>query len=675
MRRLAVVAILLALPAAVFAYELTHGSGGSAPKATAADTTPGQAATTAPGRRKTSTGPLVPVVRRAGSLPAPVQDPAVAVLGGRVYAFGGLDAAQQSLDSVTTVAGASVASAGRLPVAIHDAAAASVGGRLFIFGGGQLQSYSGIGAYDPGSRSTRVVTSLPTPLSDLAAATVGSTVYLVGGYTGAQFSTGIVAFHGGRARTVGRLPTGLRYAAVAPLGGAVVIAGGRTTSGPSAAIYRFDPASGRVTRIGTLPHPVMHASAGVLGGTMEVVGGVGPTGPTQDVVSVTAQGKARIAARLPQPLSDAGVATLPGALLVLGGAGSGGPVASVLRISLAHVRRAAAGGARTTGHVSAGGGVASGQLPVGYRGALPGDLLIADRGNNRILLINPAGRILWRYPSRPGQTPLKFDDDTFFADNGRRIISNQEEDHSIVQISYPAGRIVWRYGHPGVRGSSPGYLNTPDDAYMLPNGLITVADAYNCRILEIRGQRVVRQIGNGVCAHNPPTSLGAVNGDTPTANGHLLVSEINGSYIDDFTLAGKLLRVYRAPVSYPSDPQLTARGNIILADYARPGGVVILNRRTGAVMWSYRVASGPGMLDHPSLAAMLPNGDVIVGDDFNDRIVIIDPHTKRIVWQYGHTAVGGTAAGYLHIPDGFDFVPVTPAGKADPAAIAHGPGG
>jgi outer membrane protein assembly factor BamB len=202
---------------------------------------------------------------------------------------------------------------------------------------------------------------------------------------------------------------------------------------------------------------------------------------------------------------------------------------------------------------------------------------------------------------------------------------------------------------------------------------VIVADAYNCRVLEIRGHRVVRSIGNGVCAHNPPTSLGAVNGDTPLPGGHILVSEINGSYIDEFTLGGRLVRVYHAPVSYPSDPQLTRNGNIILADYSRPGGIVILSRRTGAVLWTYRPASGPGMLDHPSLAAMLPNGDVIVGDDFNDRIVIIDPHTKRIVWQYGHTAVGGTAPGYLHIPDGFDFVPVTSTGQPDPAAIVHGP--
>jgi len=172
--------------------------------------------------------------------------------------------------------------------------------------------------------------------------------------------------------------------------------------------------------------------------------------------------------------------------------------------------------------------------------------------------------------------------------------------------------------------------------------------------------------------HDPPRYLGAVNGDTPLPNGHILVSEINGSYLDEFTLSGKLVRVYQAPVSYPSDPQLTLGGNILVADYASPGGLVILDRRTGRVRWEYRPSSGAGRLDHPSLAAMLPNGMIAVNDDYNQRVVVIDPRTKRIVWQYGHLGAPGTAHGYLNTPDGFDFVPVTPAGKPDPAAISHG---
>ena len=573
MRRGALLAIVLALPAGVLAHELLHSSGTAAPTAAQQPAS----GTTTPASQATSPRPpgvLVPVVARVGTLPAPVQDPAVAALGDRVYAFGGLDGAQASVASVTTFASAGAHTGAQLPVAIHDAAAAAVGGRLYVFGGGQSQSYAGIGRFDPASGRTHLVGSLPTPLSDLAVATIGPTAYIVGGYTGAIFSDRIVAFTGGHARTVGRLPVGLRYAAVAALGGRLVIAGGRTASGPSAAVYRFDPSTGAVTQIGRLPAAVMHASAGVLGDTMYVVGGIGTAGTTTAVVAVTAAGRARVAARLPQPLSDAGVVSQPGRLLVLGGSDGTAPVASILSITLR--RRAAAGTAPARPskrrHAAAGG------PPMLFRGALPGDLLIADRGNNRILMVDPSGRIAVAVsePARPAHSVLR-----------RRHLLRRPRPQDHLQPGgrttrssrsrYPSGRIVWQYGHPGVRGSAPGYLNTPDDAYLLRNGMVIVADAYNCRVLEIRGHRVVRSIGNGRSAPTTrPRASGAVNGDTPLPGGHILVSEINGSYIDEFTLGGRLVRVYHAPVSYPSDPQLTRNGNIILADYSRPGGVVIL---------------------------------------------------------------------------------------------------
>ena len=44
-----------------------------------------------------------------------------------------------------------------------------------------------------------------------------------------------------------------------------------------------------------------------------------------------------------------------------------------------------------------------------------------------------------------------------------------------------------------------------------------------------------------------------------------------------------------------------------------------------------------------------------LNDDNNDRVLVIDTRTKRIVWQYGHTGVAGTAPGYLNGPDGIDF--------------------
>jgi hypothetical protein len=187
---------------------------------------------------------------------------------------------------------------------------------------------------------------------------------------------------------------------------------------------------------------------------------------------------------------------------------------------------------------------------------------------------------------------------------------------------------------------------------------MTVADAYNCRILFIRRHRIVRQIGRtGVCVHDPPRTLGSVNGDTPLEGGGVFVSEINGSWIDDFSRTGRLRRSFQAPVSYTSDPQPLPGGRILMTDYAKPGAAVILGRH-GTVLWRYAPTSGWGELDHPSLAIMLPNGDIAINDDYNDRVVIVDPKRRRIVWQYGHLARPGLGRNFLRTPDGMDYVPL-----------------
>jgi outer membrane protein assembly factor BamB len=304
--------------------------------------------------------------------------------------------------------------------------------------------------------------------------------------------------------------------------------------------------------------------------------------------------------------------------------------------------------------------------PVTIRGPLPGALLIADRGNDRILLVDSHRKILWRFPTRADRAKgrrLVFDDDTFVEPGGKALISNEEDHQDIVSIDIRTHAVTRLYGTPGVKGGGPNELNWPDDAYVLPDGTLTVADAYNCRILFIRSHRIVRQIGRtGVCVHDPPRTLGAVNGDTPLPGGGVLVSEINGSWIDNFSPTGKLRWSFQAPVAYPSDPQPLSGGRILLADYASPGAAVIVNRR-GEVLWRYRPTAGWGVLNHPSLAVMLPNGNIAINDDFNHRVVIVDPHTRHIVWFYGHRGVPGRGANELHTPDGMDFIPLGPHEK------------
>jgi outer membrane protein assembly factor BamB len=234
---------------------------------------------------------------------------------------------------------------------------------------------------------------------------------------------------------------------------------------------------------------------------------------------------------------------------------------------------------------------------------------------------------------------------------------NEEENNLLAEIAYPSGRTLWTYGHAGVAGSGAGYLHQPDDVFPYPGGGVVVADAKNCRILFLgpRGN-VDRQIGTtGVCTHGFPATVGYPNGDTPLANGHLLISELNGGWVDEVTGTGHLVWAHQIPgAAVPSDPQQLADGSYLVADYESPGGVVRFDHN-GKVLWSYHVASGPGALDHPSLAMPLPNGLVGVNDDYHHRIVFIDPATNRIVWQYG-TGVPGSGPGQLAFPDGFDLL-------------------
>ena len=153
------------------------------------------------------------------------------------------------------------------------------------------------------------------------------------------------------------------------------------------------------------------------------------------------------------------------------------------------------------------------------------ELLVADRGNDRLLLLDDTGKTIWTYPSATAPAPpggFYFPDDAFFIRHGTAILSNQEDNDTLVEIAYPSGRIVFSYGHPRTPGSAPGYLHTPDDAYLLRNGDITVADPGNCRVLVLdpATKATLHQIGTvGSCAHNPPTGLGSPNGDTPLSNG------------------------------------------------------------------------------------------------------------------------------------------------------------
>ena len=296
-------------------------------------------------------------------------------------------------------------------------------------------------------------------------------------------------------------------------------------------------------------------------------------------------------------------------------------------------------------------------------GPVPGYLMIADRNNNRIIILNPDTRkIVWQFPRpgdvRPGQS-FHDPDDAFFTPGYKAISTNEEYNQQIGLIDIRTHRLVWTFGHAGVRGSAFGYLSNPDDAYMLPNGQFMVADIMNCRVLIIsRAHKVVREIGHaGSCGHSPPQGLSSPNGATPLPDGGVLVTEIGG-WVDRISKSGRLVYTVRTPTSYPSDAQLLPNGNILVAGFDTPGRVDEITPH-GKIVWTFE-PTGQWALDRPSLAVRWPNGMIAITDDWHHRVLVVDPRTKRVVWSYGHLNQPGSAPGYLNKPDGLELLPAVP---------------
>jgi len=631
----------------------------------------------APGRHPAAGPPAVESGLLPWALAAPISRVVVLpAAGGQLVLLGGLTAAGTSANGVFTLnpASGALASVGTLPAAVHDGAGAVVAGSDVIFGGGSPTTVATVQAFAPvppgaagASTAGTVIGALPAPRSDDATVSIGRTTYVVGGYDGTNADVAVLATTDGRHfRTVARLRVPVRYPAVAATGGKIYVFGGQAVGGTGQAVDAIqvvDPSTHRVVVGGHLPEALQAAAAVNLGGVVYLAGGSSPVPQavtagvgTAVVAPPSSSGlntvstiwafdprrdRLLVAGRLQEPVSNAGVAVVGGRAWIVGGELNGAPVSAVQML-----RPDASFGTA---------GVAGAGSP--YFGT---KLLVADRGNNRLLLLDPAMHVDWTYPSAsspPNPSGFYFPDDAFFVNKGKAIITNQEQNETIEEIAYPSGKLIWSYGHPGQPGSAPGYLHEPDDAYLRKNGQITVADADNCRVLVInKNGTLADQIGTtGTCVHNPPSSMGSPNGDTPLADGNLLVSEINGAWVSEYTLSGTLVWTLHPPIGYPSDPQQLGPNLYLVADYSQPGQVLEFTR-TGQILFDYDVTSGPGMLDHPSLAERLPNGVIMLNDDYANRMVAIDPVTQALVWQYGVTGHGGAVPGMLNTPDGFDVL-------------------
>ncbi len=110
------------------------------------------------------------------------------------------------------------------------------------------------------------------------------------------------------------------------------------------------------------------------------------------------------------------------------------------------------------------------------------EILIADRGNNRILIVDEASKtIVWQFESTELNAPVDVDFDAATND----ILITDQSNHQVLRVNRDDQNIVWRFGITGVPAADTTGLDSPTDADFLDNGHILITDAGNNRIIEL----------------------------------------------------------------------------------------------------------------------------------------------------------------------------------------------
>ncbi len=570
------------------------------------------------------------VEHAAGSLPAPLQDPSSAVVGGKALLFGGLTAADTSTDQIVELDSAGGRIVGHLPSARHDTGAAAIGRYAYVFGGGDgVSQLDQIVRFDPASGNASVVGSLPAASSDSSAAAIGGTAYVVGGYTGTQWLNTIVAWRpGASAKVVARLPFAVRYAAVVSADGRLVIAGGSLEDGSaSSAVFEFTPGQRAPVRIGTLAAPTTHATAAATGGTVYVIGGRGAAlgSATNGIVSVSvASGKIAAAGALDSPRSDLAGVSLGARILVAGGSGAAGTVAAIgeLHRSSVAAKRQVASGAGTDVYRYDG----TNMLNAVTRQAKP-LVYVPNSQSNTVDVIDPATfRVVEHFSVGylPQHVVPAWDLRTLYVTN--------DAGNSLTPIDPRTGR-------PG----APIPVDDPYNMYFTPDGHHAIVVAERLHRLDFRNPHTF-----ALQRSLTVPCVGIDHMDFSADGSYLIAScEFSGQLVKVDLSSDTVAAVMTLPdgsMGMPQDVKLSADGRVFYVADNRASGVWIVNGDTMHVLGFIHTGAGAHGL-YPSRDGRF----LYVTNRLAGSISVISFATRKLVatWQIpggGSPDMGGVTA-------------------------------
>ena len=243
--------------------------------------------------------------------------------------------------------------------------------------------------------------------------------------------------------------------------------------------------------------------------------------------------------------------------------------------------------------------LAAGASGGGYNS--PGDILIADQFNNRVIEIDRRGDIVWSFGRGPtdvtATSPVGVNDalrvggqtlvsGTGVPPGGEPLCASGCADNRVFFVNR-AGHITWQYGTFGVTGSGPNQLNTPVQSTWTANHTVLITDQGNQRVIEVdlKGRLLWQYGQTGVAGIGP----------------------------------GQL--------DNPNSVEVLDNGDYLIADESNNRAIVVNRAKT-----IVQTFTAGGTLNGVAFASRLPDGHTLITDSNNNRVVEVDNNDK-IVWS------------------------------------------
>jgi hypothetical protein len=283
----------------------------------------------------------------------------------------------------------------------------------------------------------------------------------------------------------------------------------------------------------------------------------------------------------------------------------------------------------------------------------PGNILIADQFNNRVIEADKNGNIVWSWGLGPmdssANSILGVNDaervgrDTLMAGTGipAGVDPNCPAgcvDGRVILVD-PSGNIIWQYGQFGVNGSGADQLNAPVQATWAPDQTVYITDQANQRVIQVdMNQNIVWQYGTTGVSGNGFDQLNNPNSAELLKNGDVLIADESNNRVievDKTTLNVVATYTAQGTMNAPAFASRLQNGQILVADGGNNQAIIVDKNDNTVFKYATNTQAGSNPSPAPSRAVWATGNDILISDQFNNRVILINKKQNLLV-QYGN---------------------------------------